>query len=186
MDQPPDAPTPRPDFGPSGYLPERASKRARKIVLRAPLGLQWIVASLVAGVVVVVAGAIFLSASGDAPGEPFVAIGPLSELATVTSTDVAGRELNIVNAGGRTRAFVASGAAGLSYCQPANRLLSPGGGVWLPTGRGIAGTPSLDEVPLTVVDGIAYVDPTTTVPGPPSSDEAPGDLSECEATTPSP
>ncbi|MTV26636.1 hypothetical protein FTX61_14610 [Nitriliruptoraceae bacterium ZYF776] len=37
----PDDPQQTPEFGPSGYLPERASKRARKIVLRAPLGLQW-------------------------------------------------------------------------------------------------------------------------------------------------
>ena len=69
--------SPTPEFGPRGYLPERASKRARKIVLRAPLGLQWIVAAVVFGLLVLVAGVVWLNAGGP-PGAPFVAAGPVS------------------------------------------------------------------------------------------------------------
>src|SRR5690606_17036265 len=50
----------RPDFGPSGYLPPRAARRARKIMLREPLGLQWAVAAVVAGLLVLLAGAGYL------------------------------------------------------------------------------------------------------------------------------
>jgi hypothetical protein len=71
----------RPEFGPSGYLPERASKRARKIVLRAPLGTQWIVASILAGLLVVVAGGLYLQRRDDPPPAPWTAVGRIDDLA---------------------------------------------------------------------------------------------------------
>jgi hypothetical protein len=169
-----DDPRGDPDFGPRGYLPERAAKRARKIVLRAPLGAQWIVASLVAGVVVVVAGVLLLT-RGGAPGEPYVAVGAVE--------DVAGRvvfddqlELLLVGLGGRIRAFQAP--ADVTYCDATRRLESPDGEVWSLTGRGTAGTASFAEHPTVTADGVLYVDPTVATPPPtPTSDVVPAGCS---------
>ena len=155
------------DFGPSGYLPERASKRARKIVLRAPLGAQWIVASLVAGVAVVVAGVLFLQQSSGTPSAPWTPAAEVAELDRATP-GADGTVLLVVGAS-RVRAFV--DAASLEYCEPTNRLESADGRVWTLTGRGLGGATSLDEHPTTIHGGTVYVDPTRRLPGPAASDE---------------
>jgi hypothetical protein len=49
-----------PEFGPRGYLPERAAKRARKIILREPLSLAWVIGAILAGLALVIAGVLFL------------------------------------------------------------------------------------------------------------------------------
>lgn len=165
-----DAPTPgheRPEFGPSGYLPERASKRARKIVLRAPLGMQWIVASIVAGLVVVAAGGLYLQRSGDPPPPPWTAVGTVDGLAASQPLD--DLDAVLVAAGGRVRAFAA--ADGVAYCEVSNRL-EDGTRVWTLTGRGLGGAASLGEHPTLVHDGTVYVDPSRTTAGPAPSDEA--------------
>ena len=157
-----DDPADRPDFGPSGYLPERAAKRARKIVLRAPLGAQWIIGALVAGALVVVAGVLFLQ-SGDAPPpEPWVAVATTAELGS--SRYDPDLDALIVVTGGRARAF--AGAVGVEYCAASNRLESADGGVWALTGRGLDGTASLDEYPTLLSAGVLYVDPTRRIPAP--------------------
>lgn len=160
----------KPDFGPSGYLPERASKRARKIVLRAPLGLQWVIGSIVAGVVVVLAGVLWLSTSSQAPGEPFVAYAPVDELPVARIVDDPTGTTLIVTAGGRVRAFDVTDLAVVPmYCEPSNRIETDDR-AWSLTGRGL-GVPSLDEHPAVVFDGVLYVDFTSLVEGPLSSDE---------------
>jgi len=146
----------RPEFGPGGYLPDRAARRARKIILRAPLGLQWVVASLVAGAVLLVAGIVLLGRGGAPPPAPWVPLGPVSAL-EVSARDT-GSELLVVTVGGRLRAFEAPD--GVFYCTPTNRLEHPDGRVWALTGRGYAGTPSLIPVPTLTVSGQAYLDPT--------------------------
>jgi hypothetical protein len=161
------APDQRPDFGPSGYLPERAAARARKIVLRAPLGLQWVVASLVAGVVVVVAGVLFLQRASDPPPAPWVEVAEVAALEDAEVVD--DLDVLLVTTGGRPRAF--AGATDVTYCAASNRLEAPGGRVWSLTGRGFGGAPSLAEHPTLVQDGLLYVDPTRTVPGPASTSE---------------
>ncbi|MFP4149570.1 MAG: hypothetical protein ACLFV0_08775 [Nitriliruptoraceae bacterium] len=153
------------EFGPSGYLPERASKRARKIVLRAPLGSQWIVGSIVAGVVLVVAGVLFLLTSGSGPQAPWEPVAEIAEVAPALRVD----DLLLVPGAGRVRAFADAGEA--TYCEASNRLESPAGEVWSLTGRGLAGTASLEEHPTQLHEGTVYVDPTVRVPGPPASDE---------------
>jgi hypothetical protein len=55
-------------------------------VLRAPLGLQWVVASLVAGVVVLVAGLLLLDRAASPPGAPWEPLGPVEELPPRPST----------------------------------------------------------------------------------------------------
>lgn len=145
-----------PGFGPSGYLPDRAARRARKIVLRAPLGLQWVVASLIAGVVVLVAGVVLLGRGGDAPGAPWVSLGAVEMLPPSGTDGPTG--LLVINVAGRVRAFDAP--AGVTYCPASNRLEHPDGRIWALTGRGFAGTPSLVPYPTLTVSGIAHVDPT--------------------------
>ncbi|MEX1178931.1 MAG: hypothetical protein WEB09_10770 [Nitriliruptor sp.] len=158
-----------PDFGPGGYLPERAAKRARKIVLRAPLGVQWIVASLLAGVVVVVAGVVLLTRGGDAPGPPFVAVGPVEQVAGQVVHD-GDLDVLLVGLGGRIRAFDAP--ADVTYCEASRRLESPDGEVWSLTGRGTGGVDSFAEHPTVTSGGVLYVDlSAATTPPTPSDDE---------------
>jgi len=156
------------EFGPSGYLPERASKRARKIVLRSPLGLQWVVASLFAGVVVVVAGVLFLQRSGAPPTEPWVPTTGVGELGSAYQVDHL--DVLLVPGAGRVRAFAAD--VDIAYCEASNRLESADGEVWSLTGRGLGGVPSLDEHPTRIHDGTVYVDPTVRAQGPDASDDA--------------
>jgi hypothetical protein len=145
-----------PDFGPAGYLPDRAARRARKIVLRAPLGLQWVVAALLAGVVVLVAGVLLFGRGAATPEPPWIALGPVDTL-PVSSVDAASGLL-IVNVGGRVRAFEAP--EGAAYCTASNRIEHPDGRIWALTGRGTDGQDSLPPAPTLTVAGIAYVDPT--------------------------
>jgi hypothetical protein len=153
--EPVDAPSP-PEFGPGGYLPERAARRARKIVLRAPLGLQWVVASLVAGAVLLAAGVLLLGRGTEGPQAPWVTLGPVARLEASAVDPSTG--LLVVTVGGRLRAFDAPD--GVAYCAPSNRLEHPDGRVWALTGRGYAGTTSLVPVPTVTVAGEAFLDPT--------------------------
>ena len=165
-------PDPSPGFGPSGYLPDRAARRARKIVLRAPLGLQWVVASLVAGLVVLIAGLMLLGRASAPPGPPWTELGAVETLAP-SGVD-ASTGLLVVHVGGRVRAF--SAPDGVVYCPPSNRLEHPDGRVWALTGRGTDGRASLAPVPTLTVNGIAYVDPTSigTPPEPLEEPSEPG------------
>jgi hypothetical protein len=156
-----DRPGEGPEFGPRGYLPERAAKRARKIVLRAPLGMQWIVASALAGVVVVVAGVLLLTRGGGAPGPPFVEVGAVEDLAGQVVYDDQ-HEVLLVGLGGRIRAFDAPAEA--EYCPASRRLETPDGRVWSLTGRGTAGEPSFRERPTRTSEGLLYLDPTAAAP----------------------
>lgn len=159
----------RPEFGPHGYLPERAAKRARKIVLRAPLGVPWIVASILAGVVVVAAGVLLLVRGDRAPAAPYVAVGPVEELAGQVRYDP-DLDVLLVGLGGRIRAFDA--APDVDYCEASRRLETPDGGVWALTGRSLTDRPSFAEHPAVVVSGTVYVDPTAaTTPPAPSPDQ---------------
>jgi hypothetical protein len=151
-----------PEFGPSGYLPERASKRARKIVLRAPLGLQWVIASVVAGLVVLAAGVLLLQRGQQPPPAPWVDAGAAERVDPVRADDELG--VLLVAAGGQVRAFV--DAAVVAYCPASNRLEAPDGRVWSLTGRGFAATPSLAGHPTLLRSGTVYVDPTVRLPGP--------------------
>lgn len=156
------------DFGPSGYLPEKASRRARKIILRAPLGLQWVIASLIAGVAVVIAGVLFLQRSTAEPGPPWSPLMPVEHVsASVYDHDTG---VLVVGATGRVRAFPTDDDT-IAWCAASNRLETPDGRSWSLTGRGLAGTPSLDEYPTLVTGNIVYIDLTRIVEGPPPSSD---------------
>ncbi len=159
----------RPDFGPSGYLPQRAAKRARKIVLRAPMGMHWIWGAVAVGVGVLIVGVIFLVTAGGPPGAPFVEVGPTSTLTEGSGPDRAsagdhvGDEYLSVN-GGRIRLFHLDGES-IAWCEASRRYEGPGG-VWSPTGRGLGGAASLPEHPTVIVDDLFYWDPSTLLDGP--------------------
>jgi hypothetical protein len=163
-DRDPGSASRQPEFGPGGYLPERASKRARKIVLRAPMGVHWIIGAVVAGAVIVGAGLLWLAQSDDPPGQPWVAVGPLEQLGDATvheALDV------LIVATGRPRAFLGVEVLGLRWCEGPEQIEGFDGRVWTPTGRAqTVGTESLEQHPTRVHDGILYVDPTVTAPGP--------------------
>ncbi|MEX0830962.1 MAG: hypothetical protein WD007_00030 [Nitriliruptoraceae bacterium] len=171
MDQPGNQPEGESlDFGPSGYLPERASKRARKIILRAPLGLQWVIASLVAGVVLVIAGILFLQRGDAEPGAPWTRLASIDEV-TASSFDPEHSAL-VVGAAGRIRVFATDDGT-IAWCAASNRLETPDGRVWSLTGRGFGETPSLDEHPTLVTGDTVYVNLTSVIAGPhPSPDPA--------------
>lgn len=157
-----------PEFGPSGFLPARAAARARKIVLRAPLGRGWIAASLVAGIVVVAASGAFLARSSAPPGPPWVELGTLEALPPESRPE--GTDVLLITVGGRVRAFL--DAEGVRWCAASNRLEADDGRVWALTGRGLAGTASLATRPTLVHRGTVHLDPTGAVAGPDPSDEA--------------
>lgn len=158
---------PAPTFGPRGYLPERAARRARKIVLRAPLGLHWVVATLLAGALVLVAGLVFLRSAGAPPGPPFVAVGEVEAVGDARLLD--DPAVLLVGAGGRVRA-IAVEQTGARLCPASRRLESPDGRVWDLGGRALDGGASLAAHPAVVHAGTVYVDPMTRLPAPETRD----------------
>ena len=101
----------RPGRDPGGrvaYLPPRAAK-ARKLILRSQLGRGWIVASALFGLLILVAGVLFLTRDGH-PGPPWVRVAPLSSLPDGAVAEVAGPAGQVVvvdRRGGGLRAFLA-------------------------------------------------------------------------------
>lgn len=149
-----------PEFGPGGYLPQRAAQRARKIVLREQLGVGWIVGSVVAGAVLLAVGIAFLVARTGPPGPPFVAAAPVDEVppGTAVRTDAGEAAVLLVRAGGRLRAFAAPDE-GVRWCADAGRLEGSSGTVWEPDGTRVGGPgASLAPHPAEVHRGTIYVD----------------------------
>lgn len=155
----------RPEFGPSGYLPPRAAKRARKIMLREPMGLQWAVAAMIAGVLVLVAGGALVLARSGPPGPPFVDAGPVADVDPAGAAVVpvaGGRRVLVVRGAGGVTVFADPGRP-VEWCATSGRLESVDGTVWEPTGRLVGGDgDSLTRLPAEVHTGVLYVDPTAT------------------------
>lgn len=164
-------PEPRPDFGPRGYLPERAARRARKIVLREQMGVGWPLAAVGAAILVVAVGIAFLLRSGP-PAPPFRPAGPLARLAPssaqVVPLEGPQGDVLVVRAGGGVRTF-APPPGPIGWCETSRRLESPDGQVWTLDGLLVGGGgTSLQPLPSTVYDGELYVDPTDPGPVPPA------------------
>ena len=156
-----------PEFGPGGYLPERAAHRARKIILRAPLGLHWIVAALVAGVVVVAASLWVLRGPASELNDPWVALGDPATFGDAAY--LAEHDVLVVGAAGRIRVF--ADASHVSFCASSRQLEAADGRVWRLTGRGTSGVASLVEVVSQVHRDVLHIDPTRTRDAePPSPD----------------
>lgn len=176
------------DFGPGGYLPERAARRARKIVLRAPMGLQWPAAAAVTAVLVAVVGLVYLMTASGPPGPPYVPAGPLGSVDPRGSAilEIPGLPAEHgADAAAVTEVLVVRGAGGLAaFAAPADRAewcpdsgrIESGSQVWTAEGRLVGGDgASLRTVPVRVHDGVLYVDSTSPGPGVPAADrgEAP-------------
>lgn len=177
-------PEPSPDPGPRGYLPPKAARRARKIVLREPMGLGWPIAAVVAMVVLVGVAVAFVVLRTGPPDPPFVAVGAVDAVpqGTAGTLGAAGAEVLVVRAGGRFRVFAAPAEPVPAYCDASRRLEAAGGAVWSLDGARVGGTAvSLRPLPAAVHDGTVYVDPTA--PGAPLP-AAPGDQpAACEPAT---
>lgn len=179
MQQPTAGGTPPADdtaFGPRGYLPERAARRARKIVLRERMGAQWPLGALAAALLVIAGGTAFLLTRGGPPGPPFAPAGPLEQVdpRAAAVIEAAGEEVLVVRAGGVLRAFLAPDAA-VTYCRASDRLEASDGSVWARTGRRTGGPQaSLAPVPVVAHDGVLYVAPSAArEPLPPADGERP-------------
>lgn len=154
----------QPEYGPAGYLPQRAAKRARKIVLRERMSLGWPLAAFAAAAVIAIAGVIFLATWSSPPKPPWEASRPLSAvpLAAVLPVDGLDHGALIVRAGGDLRAFAAP-ADPVSYCPLSDHLESATGTVWGLDGRLLSdhrGERSLRRILVRVFDGTVYVNPT--------------------------
>jgi hypothetical protein len=161
--------TEEPQFGPGGYLPERAAKRARKIILREQMGMGWPVAAVVAGVLLLALGAVYLVTRTGPPGEPYTAVADLEDVDPrgLAVLDAGADQVLVVRAGGGVRTFAAPPAP-VVYCEESRRLEGADGSVWAVNGRVQAGPGvSLAPLPTLVYDGVVYVDPTAPGPPPP-------------------
>jgi hypothetical protein len=150
-----------PGYGPRGYLPERAARRARKIILREQMGLGWPLAAITAGVVLAVVGIAFILRSGP-PGAPYAPAGAIDALARnsaqVMRVEGTNQEVLAVRGGGTVRVFAAP-ADPLRFCEESRRLESPSGAVWTLEGILVGGEEaSLRPASSLVYDGVLYVD----------------------------
>lgn len=171
------------DYGPRGYLPERAAKRARKIVLREQLGVGWITASVIAGVLLLATGVAFVLSQTGPPGPPFVEAVALDEVSpsSTARVEAAGTAVVIVRAGGGLRSYLAPAGA-VRYCPDSGHLEGDDDSVWTREGRLIGGPgESLEPVPAQAHAGTIYVDPSA--PGPPPAPDDQGARPQCAPPT---
>jgi hypothetical protein len=165
-----DPPPQRPGRDPGGrvaYLPPRAAK-ARKLILRSQLGRGWIVASALFGLVILVAGVLFLAGDGH-PGPPWVRVAPLSSLPDGAVTEAAGPAGQVVvvdRRDGELRAFLAPPgpcpvrAAGSGFARPcAGHRWDRAGAPASDLRDGQEAPPPLRPVPASFAGGALYVNP---------------------------
>jgi hypothetical protein len=165
-------PTPaRPARDPGGrvaYLPPRAA-RARKLILRSQLGRGWIVASALFGIVILVAGALFLARAGR-PGPPWVRVAAVASLPAGAVTEVTGPDALVVvvdRRGGELRAFLAPtgpcpvrAAAGGGFARPCTGRRWDAAGSQVTTADGGRAAPApLRRVPTSLAGDDLYVNP---------------------------
>ena len=156
-----------PEFGPGGYLPPKAAKRARKIVLREQMGWGWPLAAVGAALLVAVAGGIFLLTAKEPPQAPYVELAFLAELEGPVYVGGAGGlpTVLVVRAGGAIRTFRAP-PGDPTWCDQSRRV-ETASAAWTSNGAVVFGDqPSLTPLRSVVYDGTIYVDPTNPLPPP--------------------
>ena len=171
------------EYGPRGYLPQRAAKRARKIILREQMGTPWVMAAIVAAVVVLAAGAWYLVTSNRAPSVPYQPIGAISDVPALGAmTFLIGEEAPtgylVSRAGGEVRVFLAPAEPPVQWCLRSRRYESSDGAVWTVDGALVGGDgESLRPVPTKLYGGQVYVDSTSPSPAPTADPR--GEKPEC-------
>lgn len=115
------------------------------------------------------------SAASSRPTRPFVFIAPVEQVGGA----VFDRDVNLlyVEVEDTVRAYVAPDGQTLAYCETSGRIESSDGAVHDLDGRALSGGASLVQRRVQVVDELLYVDLTTDLPAPPSTDE--GAVPEC-------
>ena len=148
----------------TAYLPPRAAK-ARKLILRTQLGLPWMLAAIAFGLVILVAGVLFL-VKGGRPGAPWERVAPLARFAdgAVTETPFRPDEVVVVDRrGGVLRAFLAVpgscpvAATPDGFARPCAQQAWDRDGQPLRTPGATSLPPALRPVPTTVASGDLYV-----------------------------
>jgi hypothetical protein len=157
-------PTPDPGGAPrrTAYLPPRAAK-ARKLILRSQLGRGWIVASAAFGVVILVAGGLYLARAGR-PGPPWVRVAPLEALPAGAVTEVpgpAGQVVVVDRRGDEPRVFLAAPGACKLVADGAGFARPCSGQRWDANGAAADGgaAPALRRRPAAFARGDLYVNP---------------------------
>jgi hypothetical protein len=152
----------------TAYLPPRAGK-ARKLILRSQLGLPWMLAAILFGLVILVAGTLFL-VKGGRPGAPWQRVAPVTRFAdgAVTQAPLRAGEVVVVDRRGATlRAFLAPAGACAVVGTPGGFARPCALQAWDRSGAPIrnpgAGPttvpPRLRAMPATVAKGDLYVNP---------------------------
>ena len=147
------------------YLPPRAVK-ARKLILRTQLGLPWMLAAILFGMVILAAGVLFLVKRGR-PGAPWQRVAPVTRFADAAVTETplrAGQVLVVDRREGGVRAFVTAPGACRVQAAPGGFARPCAAQAWNrdggpAPGGGSSGEPPLRAVPATVARGDLYVNP---------------------------
>lgn len=150
-----------------GYLPRRAA--SRKLIIRANLGLGWLLGAAAAALVIAVVAVAYVASRPDTPGGRYVDAGPLSAYPEGAVAPLQGVDGWLDRRDG-LRAVVGASA----YCPADGGWVLPDGGRTDRSARG------LSLLPVRAAGGRVYVDPTAPrlVPGvPPSLPSCPGPVS---------
>lgn len=162
-----------------GYLPRKAANR--KLVIRAQLGLPWVLAALGAALLVLVAGAAFFLSRPDEPEAPFVSMGPLDaypEQAVAPLRDRSGWV--------DRRAGLAVVAGPVSFCPADGGWVGPDGRRYDADGRSDVEGRGLTLWRVRAASGRLYVDRTATIPVPGAAEPLPPCADPWEVTEPPP
>jgi hypothetical protein len=152
----------------TAYLPPRAGK-ARKLILRSQLGLPWMLAAILFGLVILVAGTLFL-VKGGRPGAPWQRVAAVTRFGDGTVTEAplrAGEVVVVDRRGGTLRAFLApTGACPVvgtpgGFARPC--VLQAWDRSGEPVRNLVAGAAAVSQrlraMPATVAKGDLYVNP---------------------------
>jgi len=142
---------------------------------RGRLGLSWMIAALVAGVVILAAGWYALARS-EAPGGSFVPVGAAASFPPRTAREVDVPGTFVGTSAGRLVAVLQEDGCTLTVTDGHYRDCR--GATYAFSGEGNQGCGSLDILPLTVYRGTVYVDPDhpslrSPAPAPSSGERCP-------------
>ncbi len=147
------------------YLPPRAGK-ARKLILRSQLGLPWMLAAILFGLVILVAGTLFL-VKGGRPGAPWQRVAPVTRFAdgAVSQAPLRADEVVVVDRRGTLRTFLAPTGSCPVVGTPTGFARPCAQQAWDQSGEplgshGLRTPPRLRAVPATVAKGDLYVNPS--------------------------
>ena len=135
-----------------GYLPRRAADR--KLVIRAQLGLPWVLAALAAAAVLLVAAVAFVALRPARPGRPYVDQGPLAAYPEQAVTPLRDRSGWLDR-----RAGLAVVAGPVAFCPADGGWVGEGGRRYDAEGRTDTGN-GLTLWAVRAASGHVYVDPT--------------------------